>query len=198
MKQNAEYLQEQKEKEERINKEKEQGIYKEKQKKKYRKREQIEASTAEEAIEKMLEKKKISSKINYDVLRDLNTGAGSPTKTSESMQPWFKQDQRKLQLLQASSPQLCFNLSQSIQVEPAVTIATHSTEPPDSVPDAGFTPSAALPPAEEDEEEEEEEEVEKECVSALQLVGGQSRTGSHHQTIWTVTDCFFVIGRLWL
>lgn len=119
-------------------------------------------------------------------------------KTSESMQPWFKQDQRKLQLLQASSPQLCFNLSQSIQVEPAVTIATHSTEPPDSVPDAGFTPSAALPPAEEDEEEEEEEEVEKECVSALQLVGGQSRTGSHHQTIWTVTDCFFVIGRLWL
>uniref|UniRef100_A0A3P9M7M1 Brf1 TBP-binding domain-containing protein n=1 Tax=Oryzias latipes TaxID=8090 RepID=A0A3P9M7M1_ORYLA len=189
MKQNAEYLQEQKEKEERINKEKEQGIYKEKKKKKYRKREQIEASTAEEAIEKMLEKKKISSKINYDVLRDLNTGAGSPSPLSPDP---------KLQLLQASSPRLCFNLSQSIQVEPAVTIATHSTEPPDSVPDAGFTPSAALPPAEEDEEEEEEEEVEKECVSALQLVGGQSRTGSHHQTIWTVTDCFFVIGRLWL
>lgn len=36
--------------------------------------------TAGEAIEKMLEKKKISSKINYDVLRDLNRqggGAGS-------------------------------------------------------------------------------------------------------------------------
>uniref|UniRef100_A0A7N5ZXC4 B-related factor 1 n=1 Tax=Anabas testudineus TaxID=64144 RepID=A0A7N5ZXC4_ANATE len=67
LKQNAEYLQEQKEKEERIQKEKEQGTYKEKNKKKYKKREQIEASTAGEAIEKMLEKKKISSKINYDV-----------------------------------------------------------------------------------------------------------------------------------
>lgn len=45
-----------------------------------KKRERIEAATAGEAIEKMLEKKKISSKINYDVLRDLNSkkgGAGS-------------------------------------------------------------------------------------------------------------------------
>uniref|UniRef100_A0A3P9P856 B-related factor 1 n=1 Tax=Poecilia reticulata TaxID=8081 RepID=A0A3P9P856_POERE len=76
-KQNADYLREQKEKEERITKEKEQGTYKEK-KKKYKKREQIEAATAGEAIEKMLERKKISSKINYDVLRDLNQPAGSP------------------------------------------------------------------------------------------------------------------------
>ncbi|XP_028252631.1 transcription factor IIIB 90 kDa subunit-like isoform X2 [Parambassis ranga] len=83
MKQNAEYLQEQKEKEERINKEKEQGTYKEKKKKTYKKREQIQASTASEAIEKMLEKKKISSKINYDVLRDLNCGTGSPSRSSD-------------------------------------------------------------------------------------------------------------------
>uniref|UniRef100_A0A3B5KZC4 Transcription factor IIIB 90 kDa subunit n=1 Tax=Xiphophorus couchianus TaxID=32473 RepID=A0A3B5KZC4_9TELE len=76
-KQNADYLKEQKEKEERITKEKEQGTYKEK-KKKYKKREHIEAATAGEAIEKMLERKKISSKINYDVLRDLNQPAGSP------------------------------------------------------------------------------------------------------------------------
>lgn len=32
----------------------------------------IRANTADEAIEKMLEQKKISSKINYDVLKDLN------------------------------------------------------------------------------------------------------------------------------
>ncbi|XP_008297140.1 transcription factor IIIB 90 kDa subunit [Stegastes partitus] len=82
MKQNEEYLKEQKEKEERINKEKEQGTYKEKKKKKYKKREQILASTAGEAIEKMLEKKKISSKINYDVLRDLNRGTGSPSRST--------------------------------------------------------------------------------------------------------------------
>uniref|UniRef100_A0A672MBR8 Transcription factor IIIB 90 kDa subunit-like n=1 Tax=Sinocyclocheilus grahami TaxID=75366 RepID=A0A672MBR8_SINGR len=80
MKQNEEYLREQKEKEERIAKEKEQGTYKEKPKKPSKKREPILASTAGEAIEKMLEQKKISSKINYDVLRDLNSkGSGSNT-----------------------------------------------------------------------------------------------------------------------
>lgn len=36
------------------------------------KRAPINASTADEAIEKMLEQKRISSKINYDVLKDLN------------------------------------------------------------------------------------------------------------------------------
>uniref|UniRef100_A0A672HJG5 Transcription factor IIIB 90 kDa subunit n=1 Tax=Salarias fasciatus TaxID=181472 RepID=A0A672HJG5_SALFA len=73
-KQNQDYLTEQREKEERIQKEKEQGTYKEKKKKPSRKRQQQEASSAGEAIERMLEKKKISSKINYDVLRDLNRG----------------------------------------------------------------------------------------------------------------------------
>eukprot|EP00058_Branchiostoma_floridae_P019070 XP_002604559.1 hypothetical protein BRAFLDRAFT_79421 [Branchiostoma floridae] len=37
-----------------------------------KKKQPIQASTAGEAIEKMLQEKKISSKINYDVLRDLN------------------------------------------------------------------------------------------------------------------------------
>ncbi|KAK1795942.1 hypothetical protein P4O66_009056 [Electrophorus voltai] len=87
MKQNEEYLREQKEKEERIAKEKEQGIYKEKvsPKKPSKRREPIRASTAGEAIEKMLEQKKISSKINYDVLRDLNSkgSGGSPAHRAE-------------------------------------------------------------------------------------------------------------------
>ncbi|XP_072296379.1 transcription factor IIIB 90 kDa subunit-like [Eucyclogobius newberryi] len=79
IKQNEDYLREQKEKEERIQKEKEQGTYKEKPKKSRRRPAQIEAQTANEAIERMLEKKKISSKINYDVLRDLNrSDTGSP------------------------------------------------------------------------------------------------------------------------
>ncbi|XP_023561444.1 transcription factor IIIB 90 kDa subunit isoform X2 [Octodon degus] len=80
MRENAEYLREQREKEARIAKEKELGIYKEhKPKKPCRRREPIQASSAREAIEKMLEQKKISSKINYSVLRDLNSkGAGGP------------------------------------------------------------------------------------------------------------------------
>uniref|UniRef100_A0A8C2WTY5 B-related factor 1 n=1 Tax=Cyclopterus lumpus TaxID=8103 RepID=A0A8C2WTY5_CYCLU len=73
------------EKEERIRKEKEQGTYKEKPKKSKKKKEQIQALTAGEAIERMLEKKKISSKINYDVLRDLNSrGTGSGGGSSPS------------------------------------------------------------------------------------------------------------------
>lgn len=44
-----------------------------------RKRPPIRASSADEAIGKMLEQKKISSKINYDVLKDLDTKpAASP------------------------------------------------------------------------------------------------------------------------
>ncbi|XP_069416039.1 transcription factor IIIB 90 kDa subunit isoform X2 [Ovis canadensis] len=75
MRENAEYLREQKEKEARIAKERELGTYKEhKPKKSCKRREPIQASTAGEAIEKMLEQKKISSKINYSVLRGLDAG----------------------------------------------------------------------------------------------------------------------------
>ncbi|KAF2982240.1 hypothetical protein EK904_008806 [Melospiza melodia maxima] len=54
-------------------------------KKSAKKREPIQASTAGEAIEKMLEQKKISSKINYNVLRDLNSkGSNTPKKEDDS------------------------------------------------------------------------------------------------------------------
>lgn len=49
-----------------------------KPKKSCKRREPIQASTAGEAIEKMLEQKKISSKINYSVLRGLDSGGGPP------------------------------------------------------------------------------------------------------------------------
>lgn len=42
-----------------------------------KKRQPIRADTADEAIEKMLEQKRISSKINYDVLKDLNVKPGA-------------------------------------------------------------------------------------------------------------------------
>nr|XP_021510927.1 transcription factor IIIB 90 kDa subunit isoform X3 [Meriones unguiculatus] len=96
MRENAEYLREQREKEARIAKEKELGIYKEhKPKKSCKRREPILASTAGEAIEKMLEQKKISSKINYSVLRDLNSkGGGSPPR--EDSQPPERAGTKKL------------------------------------------------------------------------------------------------------
>ncbi|KAK1791036.1 hypothetical protein P4O66_002080 [Electrophorus voltai] len=86
MLENADYLKEQKEKEEKIAKEKELGIYKEKkQRKPGQKRQPFSARTADEAIEKLLEQKRISNKINYDVLRDLNKpNPSSPSATAES------------------------------------------------------------------------------------------------------------------
>lgn len=42
-----------------------------------KKRQPIRGDTADEAIEKMLEQKRISSKINYDVLKDLNVKPGA-------------------------------------------------------------------------------------------------------------------------
>ncbi|XP_060001835.1 transcription factor IIIB 90 kDa subunit isoform X4 [Lagenorhynchus albirostris] len=96
MRENAEYLREQREKEARIAKERELGIYKEhKPKKSCKRREPIQASTAGEAIEKMLEQKKISSKINYSVLRDLDSkGGGSPHR--EDARPQERAGARKL------------------------------------------------------------------------------------------------------
>lgn len=76
---NATYLKELKEKEERLAKEKEEGKP-EKRKRKFHKRKITigPSNSAGEAIEKMLQEKKISSKINYDVLKSLNA-----TKTEE-------------------------------------------------------------------------------------------------------------------
>lgn len=68
---NAEYLQTMKEREEKLAKEREEGKP-EKKKRRTGKRKAIGPSnTAGEAIEKMLQEKKISNKINYDILKTL-------------------------------------------------------------------------------------------------------------------------------
>lgn len=55
-------------------------------KKSCKRKEPIQASTAGEAIEKMLEQKRISSKINYSVLKGLDStgGEGGGCVTAES------------------------------------------------------------------------------------------------------------------
>ncbi|XP_060773684.1 BRF1 RNA polymerase III transcription initiation factor subunit b isoform X2 [Neoarius graeffei] len=224
MKQNEEYLREQKEKEERIAKEKEQGIYKEKSspwwpsgglldyhtnepgsnpsktltiywpKKTSKRREPIRASTAGEAIEKMLEQKKISSKINYDVLRDLNSkGSSSPAhKTDEvsGIVPGRKKLTRRkkqpnkcnlglakpaslmgkrLRPLISSNPKkkrAATQIVPSAAMLPPVTLETPPAPTPPPVIESG--------PVTYDEptEEEDEEEVEEPCVSAMKLMGG--------------------------
>ncbi|KAJ0062970.1 hypothetical protein NL108_010007, partial [Boleophthalmus pectinirostris] len=89
MAENSDYLKEQREKEAKIAKEKELGIYKERKRRApgSRKRDSITANSTGEAIGKMLEAKKISSKINYDVLKDLDVKPGaSPPEVKEETQ----------------------------------------------------------------------------------------------------------------
>ncbi|XP_071648414.1 transcription factor IIIB 90 kDa subunit [Temnothorax longispinosus] len=69
---NADYLVQQKEKEEKRLKEKEEGKPEKKRRRTTSKKHKTPANTAGEAIEKMLQEKKISSKINYEVLKNLN------------------------------------------------------------------------------------------------------------------------------
>lgn len=86
MKENGEYMQLLEEKEKRLQKEREElGLKPDqpKKKRKNNKRPQIQANTAEEAIEQLIVEKKISSKINYDVLRDLT----QPTPTTPQPPP---------------------------------------------------------------------------------------------------------------
>ncbi|XP_044760962.1 uncharacterized protein LOC123318415 [Coccinella septempunctata] len=67
---NAQFLEEQKEREERKKQELEDG--KQKKKRKTTKKTSSASSSAKEAIEKIIQEKKISSKINYDVLKCLS------------------------------------------------------------------------------------------------------------------------------
>uniref|UniRef100_A0A672PGM6 B-related factor 1 n=1 Tax=Sinocyclocheilus grahami TaxID=75366 RepID=A0A672PGM6_SINGR len=199
MKQNEEYLREQKEKEERIAKEKEQGTYKEKPKKPSKKREPILASTAGEAIEKMLEQKKISSKINYDVLRDLNSkGSGSNAPQQAEDVPAGGSGRKKLirrkkqpnmsnlglakpaslmgkrlRPLISSAPKK--KTTAATPVTPSITMMLPPAAPepppaPTPPPVLESGPVAYEEPAE--EEEENEEEAEESCISAMELIGG--------------------------
>ncbi|XP_005068352.1 transcription factor IIIB 90 kDa subunit isoform X3 [Mesocricetus auratus] len=190
MRENAEYLREQKEKEARIAKEKELGIYKEhKPKKSCKRREPILASTAGEAIEKMLEQKKISSKINYSVLRDLNSkGGGSPLR--EDSETPERASTKKLSRRNRAAGRSGAAPGTSMGKRLRPLVSTHPAKKAAvgealllSSPTLGaepIKPSAVLVesgpvsyhPDEDADEEDAEEEDGEPCVSALQMMGG--------------------------
>ncbi|XP_066142850.1 transcription factor IIIB 90 kDa subunit [Euwallacea fornicatus] len=80
---NADYLRKQKEKEEQLKKEREEGKPEKKPRKRAPKRSRLPANSAGEAIEKIIQEKKISSKINYEVLKNLNA-APTPDEVAEA------------------------------------------------------------------------------------------------------------------
>ncbi|XP_021510925.1 transcription factor IIIB 90 kDa subunit isoform X1 [Meriones unguiculatus] len=190
MRENAEYLREQREKEARIAKEKELGIYKEhKPKKSCKRREPILASTAGEAIEKMLEQKKISSKINYSVLRDLNSkGGGSPPR--EDSQPPERAGTKKLSRRKRAAsrssadpgtstgkrlrPLVSAQPTKKAAVGEALLLSSPALGAEPIKPSAVLVESGPVSyhPEEDADEEDAEEEDGEPCVSALQMMGG--------------------------
>ncbi|XP_019494826.1 PREDICTED: transcription factor IIIB 90 kDa subunit isoform X5 [Hipposideros armiger] len=191
MRENAEYLREQREKEARIAKEKELGIYKEhKPRKSCKRREPIQARTAGEAIEKMLEHKRISSKINYNVLRGLDsTGTSHPQR--EVVPPKDSAGPRKLPRRKVPARRsradpvtsLGKRLRPMVSMQPAKKAAVAEALLP-RPPALGAEPArptvvvvesgpVSYHAAEEDGEDEEPDEEDGEpCVSALQMLGG--------------------------
>ncbi|XP_077612881.1 transcription factor IIIB 90 kDa subunit isoform X2 [Crocuta crocuta] len=203
MRENAEYLREQREKEARIAKEKELGIYKEhKPKKSCKRREPIQASTAGEAIEKMLEQKKISSKINYSVLRDLNSkGAGGLPEGDA--RPEERTSARKLSRRKTPARRhradpvtsVGKRLRPMVSAQPAKKAAVGETVPP-SPPALGAEPTrptavlvesgpVSYHPEDEPDEDEPDEDDGEPCVSALQMLGssgeGQGGAAAHRR-----------------
>ncbi|XP_041809819.1 BRF1 RNA polymerase III transcription initiation factor subunit a [Chelmon rostratus] len=188
MAENSDYLKEQKEKEAKIAKEKELGIYKEKKRRgPPRKRPPIRASTADEAIEKMLEQKKISSKINYDVLKDLNIKpcaspgpkADSPKREPAVMKRAARNHNPARAPLSLSTPlsTLGKRLQPFITGQPNKKLAVEQIANSNPLPVPAGAPASGVvvesgpviyDDAAADEEDEEEEET---CVSAMDLLG---------------------------
>ncbi|XP_070698686.1 BRF1 general transcription factor IIIB subunit a [Pempheris klunzingeri] len=189
MAENSDYLKEQREKEEKIAKEKLLGIYKEKKRRgPMKKRAPIRANTADEAIEKMLEQKKISTKINYDVLKDLNVKPGaSPARKPESpkTEPIVKRltgrnHQPARAPLSLSTPlsTLGKRLQPFISGQPNKKLVVEQIANSNPLPVPVEAPATVVlvesgpvvyDDAAADEEDDEEEEA---CVSAMDLMGG--------------------------
>ncbi|XP_051942125.1 BRF1 RNA polymerase III transcription initiation factor subunit a [Hippocampus zosterae] len=184
MAENSDYLKEQKEKEAKIAMEKELGIYKEKKKRAMPKRRaDIRADTADEAIGKMLEQKKISTKINYDVLKDLNlkppaSPAQSPRGSAATSRQSGRYQRPGSRSLNLSTPLSCLGkrLQPFVTGQPNKKMAVQ--QPSSAAPVAAAAPPAPLvesgpvvyDDAAADEDEDEEEES---CMSAVALMGTQ-------------------------
>ncbi|XP_071874920.1 brf RNA polymerase III subunit isoform X1 [Bombus fervidus] len=113
---NAEYLNQQKEKEERRQKEKEEGKPEKKRRRTTkRSKNQVPANTAGEAIEKMLQEKKISSKINYEVLKSLNVSLNNSTKEQQKIEEPVQSPKKEMNT--SSSSNKISNISNSSRIK---------------------------------------------------------------------------------
>ncbi|CAI9744207.1 transcription factor IIIB 90 kDa subunit-like [Octopus vulgaris] len=206
MEANADYLMEQKLKEAHEAKEKEEAASKPEKKKKktYKRKSHVQASTAGEAIRTMLQEKKISSKINYEVLKDLCQPIDKQTPASPvSASPAVLTKNDSITSLRLKRPGSLISSNgdlrshsevdagpvgpprgKKVKILSQVTNADTgkgSVEEDNVVVETGPVQYESGPvqyaatTAEEEEEEEEEEEMEH--MSAAQLLGHGSQEG---------------------
>ncbi|XP_043276945.1 transcription factor IIIB 90 kDa subunit isoform X2 [Venturia canescens] len=181
---NANYLQQQQEKEEKRKKGKEEGKPEKKKRRAAPKRNknQSAASTAGEAIEKMLQEKRISSKINYEVLRSLNVGVSSNVSSfnevsahvesdSEPTKPERTRIQKSAKIKQEETPtkKMKINDNPPKATEPRALFGSPKHEP--QVQDESYpseTPDAAM---ENDELADDEIELNPQEMTVGQMLG---------------------------
>lgn len=147
----AEHLKEMKEKEERLAKEREEGKPEKKKRKSARKKNIGPSNSAGEAIEKMLQEKKISTKINYDILKTL-TDSASPAEPAPEVPMKHKSNdidilsrtriKPEIALSRASRPTV--NLGGSSRRKPAVTATLPVVESEDVKPVIVETPGLKI------------------------------------------------------
>ncbi|PBC29472.1 Transcription factor IIIB [Apis cerana cerana] len=124
---NAEYLIQQKEREEKRQKEKEEGKPEKKRRRTTkRNKSQAPANTAGEAIEKMLQEKKISSKINYEVLKSLNVSLNTSTKEQQKIEESIQSSKIEINNIASSSKISNVSISMKIQDKPITSITKKS------------------------------------------------------------------------
>ncbi|XP_041351283.1 transcription factor IIIB 90 kDa subunit-like [Gigantopelta aegis] len=190
MKANEDYLKHLKEKEERKAQEEAEAASKpeKKKKKSYKKRQPMgEASTAREAVAMLLHEKKLSNKIDYDVLNNLNYKASaafeSPAKMAALDTPVVCPEKVKIEqkpiLNRFKKPRLHIDIKKETTQEPSSKKVKFEIEPSISTPevlvesgpvqyDAKVEDAMDDETAEDYFEEEEEEEVN---ISAAKLFG---------------------------
>ncbi|XP_039281553.1 transcription factor IIIB 90 kDa subunit [Nilaparvata lugens] len=173
---NAPYLKEQKEKEERLAKEREEGKpEKKKRKATSRKSKSIgPSSSAGEAIKKMLQEKKISTKINYDVLKTLNVPLDSEEKSSAAESVTPKQETFAIPSTpKIKSPKAKVNVARNVKKEmlqqQKIPDLIEVQEEMESKKAKEAEVRAEYIPADLEDYDEEEEEVEVETEGQMSL-----------------------------
>ncbi|KAL8619993.1 hypothetical protein ACOMHN_015275 [Nucella lapillus] len=203
MKENEDFLIAQKEREERrLKEEQEHGVRPEKKKRKYKKRDKnVEAASAKEAFAMVIQDKKLSRKINYEVLEDLRVkdkqtpsttpagstsqiGPGSGTSVPGSSHSILKPDSslnrsKRPSLLEDSEEEATPAKRKSVQIrEPA---PWRENQPmlevaasPQIVEETGPVPYLEHEPEIATEEEEEEEEEDEDRIHTQHLYAGEA------------------------